>query len=548
MKRSFKGSFLRGVFIFLLAVSSLIGLLEAALDKSRSEYFNVPPAITHIAPDALAVSWQTFPQFNKTTHYQVQLNHALYGSSTKLTRQTVTNLQPGATYKVSVVTYDNGSAVGVSSPTAVLMAPSAPTQIAAYDVGSASLSLGWQSVDTATGYRIYQSPDVLLKEVGADVTKIFLTGFTPGSLVTLRMKSVNATGESVFSHDIAVQLLPVAPPVTIVEDDIGQTWFSLKWQAQENALLYKIIVNDTEVASVPASVTEYRVEGLPAGTIVSVKMVVVNATGLSESSEALIVQLVPATPVLAVTAVSSYSCTLQWSVANGATFYKVYANNDWAINNVPSTITNLTITEDINPGMTATYTVRAGNDTGESLHSNPVVITYTQNSAIIREAGDLDTVLASACQFSDSQLSKNLRGKPLVWVYFPPLLAGPELALEVSYFDLLTRLPELGSVRFIGVFTGELVKIKHVRRGNLEWKRALANDKIRIPGNLPLVRFYSPDGVLRDMTRISMAIMTPYDVYKRLPETFEKDATMLQLYRESHDRFDSLHTTSTASN
>jgi hypothetical protein len=57
-----------------------------------------------------------------------------------------------------------------------------------------------------------------------------------------------------------------------------------------------------------------------------------------------------------------------------------------------------------------------------------------------------------------------------------------------------------------------------------------------------MVRFYGPDGMLRRMIRISMAIMSPYDVFKEIPEVFEiSDGTMLQLYQEDRNRFENLH-------
>lgn len=540
MKRSSLGSFVKGIALLIFCLLALKTLLVADTDPHSSEYFNVAPAIRHISPQSVEVSWTLFPDFNKTTHYQVQYNHTLYGSSTKGTREILANLQPGATYDFSVVTYDNGSAVGVSSASRTLMAPAAPAEIGVYSIGTASVGLFWQKVDTAIKYRIYTLPDILLKEVDAAELKTVLTGLTPGKLYTFRLTAINSTGESLFSVDKLVQLLAPPPVFSVVANQIGPDWFAIKWTPVDNATQYNILVNDAAVASLSADVNEYRVNNLATGTAVSVKMSVVNSTGSSEASEPLIIQLLPATPMLAVSEVSSFTCTLHWSVANGATYYKIYENNEWAIFNVPSTINNVTITEHIFPGMTATYTIKAGNGTGESEHSNPVVVTYTTNSAVVREGGDLKLVLASFYQFKD-RMPTAMQGKPLMWVYFPPELEGPALALEASFFDDLTALPELKDIRFIGVFTRDAVAIKGSKRDNLEWKKASAGHEIRIPGHLPMVRFYGPDGMLRNMIRISMSIISPYDVFKELPEAFEKNENMQQLYQESRQKFDEIH-------
>lgn len=542
MIRKIQVPFIRGLCLVVFAVISFFSLLEAGLKAGRSEYFNQLPRITHQDSASLKVEWSLYPEFNKSTHYQVQLNNALYGSSTKETSKNLTRLQPGGTYRIAVVTYDKGSAIGVSSATTVLMAPPTPTGISTWQIGTDSVGLIWQAVNSASKYRIYQNPDKLLLETDASETKAFLSGFTPGSLLSLRISAVNATGESFFSDIFKVQLLPVGPIVSFVENQIGATWFAISWLKVTNAIGYKIIVNDEIVASVSADLTEYRVDGLQAGTTLSVKMTAVNSSGVSETSEPIIIQLIPATPVLAVAQVSSYSCTLQWSVANGATYYKVYLDKSYAVMNVPSTINTVTLTEHITAGTVANYTVKAANGTGESDHSNLVVVNFTASSARIIEAGDMETVQASLYQFNDQQMPESLRGKPLVWVYFPPELSGPELALEVSFFDSFTRLAEMSGVRFVGVFTREIVKLKSLKRANLSWKRATVGNDIRIPGQLPMVRFYGPDGLLRNCIRIPMAILSPDEIYKELPECIEKQEEMQFLYQETQERFDSLHT------
>lgn len=524
----------------MLLIAALIGLLEAGDSGRPGEYLAQAPSVTHLNPESVKLSWNQYPQFNASTHYQVQVNHTLYGSSTKNTWETVKHLEPGGTYYLSIVTYDKGAAVGVSSPTSILMAPAAPADIGIYDLGSASVGLFWQKVDTATGYRVYQASDTLLQELTATQTRVLLTGFQPGSLLNLRVTAINITGESYYS-DITVQLLPPPPVFTIIENEIGADWFSFKWVPVENALSYQVLINEAVVATLAASINEYKAEGLPPGDTVSLRMTAQNSSGSSQQSEAVIIQLLPAAPFLAMTEVSSFSCTLQWAAANGAAYYKVYENEQWAIFNVPSSINNVTVTENITAGMTATYTVTAVNGTGESAHSNPVVVTYTSDSAIVRNGGDLAKVQATFSQFND-KLPESMCGQPLVWVYFPPELEGPALELEASYFEFLTATPEMSSVRFIGVFNSDITKVKVAQRPNLSWKKLPASRRLAMPGHLPMVRFYGPDGMLRRMIRISMAIMSPYDVYKEIPEVIEKsDGTMLQLYQESRDRFENLH-------
>lgn len=99
----------------------------------------------------------------------------------------------------------------------------------------------------------------------------------------------------------------------------------------------------------------------------------------------------------------------------------------------------------------------------------------------------------------------------------------------------------MSHIRFVGVFTREVVKLKNGQRANLSWKRAAAGNDIRIPGQLPLVRFYGSDGFFRKSIRIPMAILSPDEIYKELPESIEKHEEMQTLYQETRELFDQLH-------
>lgn len=542
MKKRIQGSYQNSVFLAgVFLIVSLIGLLAAAGSRDNEIYFATPPSISNLQPDKMNVEWNIFPQFNHRTHYQVQVNHELYGSSLKITRAALSNLEPGGTYDVSVITYHEGNVAGVSSPTKVLMAPATPKGITLYEIGSASFKIIWQRVNSALKYRVYRFPDILLAEVDEPSNKAEIHGLAAGEAFNVYVAAVNETGESYQSKALKVQLLPPPPTVAIVEDEIGPTWFSMKWSALENAKSYTIYINEEEVAQLASDTFTYRAENLPIGTAVSVKMKAENSSGDSEISEPIIVQLLPATPVLAVTEVSSYSCTLQWSVANGATYYKVYEDKEWCIYNLPSTINQVVITQHVTAGMTATYTIKAGNGTGESEHSSPVVVTYLSADSLAIQNFAADSFPGLLYNMND-RLGSNLRGKPMVSVYFPDDLDGAELALEASFLESLSALPQMNPVKFIGVFTHEAARIKAKKRKNMVWKISRGkSSKYELPGHLPLVRFYDSQGWLRRAARVSMAIMTPEDVLRELPEIFEQNAELTELYREEKEHFNNLH-------
>ncbi len=540
MKKSNR-SFLQGLCLFSIFVALLVGgNLIAQTNRGARDYFAKPPVVSEVKSDGMTVSWDTYTEFNKTTHYQVQLNHTFYGSSTKFTSEKLVGLQPGGIYDVTVVTFQNGSAVGVSTASRILMAPASPEGVNAYDIGSASFGIIWRKVPSATEYRVYEYPNKLLATVSGDKNSAFIAnGLITGNLMGVAVTAVNSTGESYLSSKIQFQLLPPPPEITIKNTDIGDTWFKVTWSKTENAENYFVVINGEEKAKLGSDTFEYLAEGFTEGNTVSVQMKVINSSGGSDLSESIIVQLLPAKPVLAVTAVSSFSCTLQWTAANGATYYKVYENQEWAIFNVPSSINNVTVTENVVEGNTATYTVIAVNGTGQSAPSDPVSVTFT-NAPTIAVQPSYSIVLADSPKIPE-KISSKLSGKPLVVVQFPQGLVGPELALEAQYLEALAAMPELKSINFLGILSSKIIWKKRNKPENIRWGSVSRNKDREINGELPLVMFYNSDGQLEDYVRISMFIISPSEIYKSLPESLESGKKMTSLYQEQTEKFESLH-------
>lgn len=540
MIRNIKNMVFAAILVVLMISLYRVSNTRADVTANSSrQVFAPPPAITELMPDSFRVSWPEYAGFNKTTHYQVQLNHTFYGSSLRETSQTIRELTPGGKYNVSVVTFQDGAAAGVSSSTPVLMRPDFPQHIRVYDIASASFKVFWQQVAGATAYRIYRYPTIILAEPDSSAVRAHITGLEPGSFLSVMMTTLNESGESYHSEPIPVHLLPAPPPLSIVEGEVGQTWFKVQWEPTGFAQTYHLFVNDEEVASLSADITDYTIEGLPAGTTVNIQISVANTTGTSELSEPLMIQLIPANPVLGVSQVSSFSCTLNWSVANGASYYKIYQDNDWAIFNVPSTINTVTVTEVV-PGQVATFSVVAGNSAGLSDHSNRVQVTFTDRAVQVFGSANLNDINGDSTEIPQ-RLSQRLRGQPIVWVYFPKELQGAELALEASYLDYLADAPQLKNLRFIAAFLGEVAGIKNPVSNNIQWRHARSAVSYAVYGRLPIMCFYCSEGYLRDKIRISMPIVTPDIVLKQLPELFEQNENLIDLYREDRRLFNEFH-------
>lgn len=528
------------LLIFMIGIIALSNTILMAEDSEDDNYFNQKPVVRFISNKSIEVKWNCFPSSNETTHYQVMLNHAYYGSSTKNYSQICNSLTPSSKVEVRVVTFHKGDFRGISTITEILMPPN-PPDFLTYDIATASFGILWSGVNTATSYNIYNNQDLIAtkSESGTD-NRMILSGFEPGETLNISMTAINAGGESPKSAPKVVQLLPVASlTMNIPNNSITSTSFKIKWTKQEYASGYRIIINDESFATVEGDKDEYTVTGLNAGTTVSVKIAVMNSAGEAATSESIIVQLKPDAPILTATDISSYSCTLTWSVANGANNYKIFENGDNAIYNIPSTITNVTITENVIPGATFQYKVRAVNDIGESEDSNIVEVTFKPSTSESETAEPptpsapifTNRVLSSSFNIPNARLSDSLKEKMVIAVYFPEELKGAELELEEEYLEALAETPELSSIRFYAIFTNEIVKREKLPE-NVKFKKAKPTDKLIIPGKIPVVRFYAQGGFLRSEILISIPIMTVMDVYKALPEAMEKRSSLTHLYHE----------------
>ena len=530
-----------GIILFLIPISCSFLLAENEEESEKDKYFNTSPTITHLSNNKIEVSWKNYPESDESTHYQVMLDHVYYGHSTKGLKQVCDKMIPGSKLQVRVATFHKGDFCGISTYSEILMLPE-PPEFSVYDVATASFCIVWSGTESSKSYNVYNNDEkIASKEESGTNNKLSLDGFEQGSILNITMTSVNETGESPKSQPKVVQLYPIASlTMTIPNSSITSTSFKVKWKKQPFATGYKILVNDESAGIAGADDTEFEVTGLTAGTTVSVKIAIMSNGGEAASGDSIIVQLKPDAPVLTATDISSYSCTLTWSVANGANNYKVFENGDNAIFNVPSTITNITITENVIPGATYYYKVRGVNDIGESEDSNIVEVTYLPGGVPPEETSSgsaplspviPNRLLSSSFNIPEAHFSDALKQKSVVAVYFPKQLKGAELALEEEYLEMLAETPEMANVRFYGIFTDEIIK-RNKNPENIKFLKAKASDKVVIPGKIPVVRFYAEGGVLRKEILISIPIMTVTDVYKALPEVMEKRSKVTNLYHE----------------
>ncbi|HNV71301.1 MAG TPA: fibronectin type III domain-containing protein [Candidatus Ozemobacteraceae bacterium] len=364
--------------VAMLFIWAVFASMNAAFG-SWSATIAAVPTISQITPVSCVVSWPVYPQYDDSTHYQVRLNGALYGSSTKGTSQKVIAQRPGYTSTIDYVIYHKGKVLGVSSATQVLQCPATPVGVYADTITSTSFRLSWGDVPTAEEYLIiidgYPS-----QTVTAPAHQVLLDGFLPGVLLNVRVRARNASGYSYDSKPLTVQLLPPAP-LQISVSEIGQTSFRLSWLAATGAASYTVFRDTETVVEVGSSTLTYVVASCTPGASHTVRLQSRNANGLSDLSTETRVLMIPATPLRPMTlAVSSQSFTISWIPVLGAQGYKIWRDTEWQIGNVSSQTTTATFKKGFDPGNAASITVSAYNQTGDSPQSPGVYVVLTDAS------------------------------------------------------------------------------------------------------------------------------------------------------------------------
>lgn len=267
------------------------------------------------------------------------------------------------------------------------------------------------------------------KSIISDINNDMVEGLSPGSKYYGRIKANNNAGSSIFSDVISFLTKPATPILNESEtqNSITQNSFQLNWGSvsgiYDNYILHVAADKDFDM---PVSAydglkpskneTAFTVDGLEAGTEYYVYLLSENQSGLSESSDTLMILTRPEAPVFNTTSylseVTQNGAVLEWDtiseIFNG---YELEISLDFNFSNenlflegygknespkVVDKIQNTDTVKNLQAGTTYFARVRAFNNSGGSNYSNIVSIetiplaplfnninNITQNSASI---------------------------------------------------------------------------------------------------------------------------------------------------------------------
>ena len=349
-----------------------------------------PPAgLTALAGNGqVTLSWN---QAARAMAYKVYRSETPGGPYTQIsagetrTSYTATGLTNGRTYYF-VVRASNASGDSANShqagATPMVLPPNPPTGLTAM-AGNGLVTLNWNPVAGAAGYKVYQSSggpytQISARETGTTYTVVGLTnGTTYYFVVKANIADIDSADSNEVSATPAVPLPPKAPTGLLAV--AGSNLVTLSWNAVAGTTVYKVYQAETPGGpytqlSAGETRTSYTATGLTNGKTYYFVVKAGNAGGDSENSNEVSAtpMVLPPHPPAGLTAMAGNgSVTLNWNPVTGATGYKIYQSSGGPYTQISAVETGTTYTATgLANGTTYYFVVKAGNAGGDSENSN----------------------------------------------------------------------------------------------------------------------------------------------------------------------------------
>jgi len=180
---------------------------------------DIPDGVTAtaVSSSSITVSWSAV---TGATGYRIYHSTSSSGTFSEAGTSTTisftdTGLTASTAYYYKVAAYNSGGTGEQSSVVSAVTFIGTPTGVTAAVASSSSITVSWNAVASATGYRIYRSTSSggTYIEVGTSTTTSFTdTGLTVGTTYYYKVSAENSDGRGEQSSVVSAQPLP--PPIT----------------------------------------------------------------------------------------------------------------------------------------------------------------------------------------------------------------------------------------------------------------------------------------------------------------------------------------------
>ncbi|SEN44526.1 fibronectin type III domain-containing protein [Paenibacillus sp. OK076] len=230
----------------------------------------------------------------------------------------LTNLVPGSIHTISVTAL-NESGAGESSRAGFLTLPAAPGEFEAVQIREHEISLGWETVTSATYYSLSRSGAGIYEGLETEYVD---AGLDSGTEYSYELLAANETGEGPVTSLQKLMTLPGAIENLSI-DNATTTSMRLSWDPVRGAERYEVFVNGEKRETLLAGTHEYLLTGLTAGTLVQVDVQAGNGSGQGQSNRVSGTTLPESPSGLHFVQPTETGATLRWDAVPGATKYRV---------------------------------------------------------------------------------------------------------------------------------------------------------------------------------------------------------------------------------
>ncbi len=268
--------------------------------------------------------------------------------------QPIHGLNPGSKYTISVSAI-NASGEGTSRNAGYLSLPAAPGNFNSIQIEENAISLGWDSVTSATYYSLNRNEESIYEGPEFRFTD---SGLESGTVYNYDISASNETGtgeKAVLNGLITlpgkVQNLQTTTPTT---ESLQLTWDEVRGASE-----YVVFVDDQPYQTVPAGQPSVTVTGLAAGTGYTFSVYAVNDSGQGVKAYTSGITIPDQISDLDVTDIQETAGKITWSPVPGASHYRITVDDK--VSEVAGTSFDLS---GLTGSQTYNFSVEAGNEAG----------------------------------------------------------------------------------------------------------------------------------------------------------------------------------------
>ncbi|MFD1131751.1 fibronectin type III domain-containing protein, partial [Paenibacillus provencensis] len=268
--------------------------------------------------------------------------------------QPINNLRPGSTYDIAVSAI-NVTGEGESAHIGFLTLPDTPAGFSGLEITEHTISLLWNSVNTATYYALERDEQLIY---GGPEASYFDTGLESGTSYDYRVAAENETGFGEYATLDDVITLPAR--VEAIRSIASTTSdISFEWDAVQGADSYLLTINGEGDIRLPAETQQFTASGLASGGTYEIQVTASNRSGSGQSNSIVLSTLPDAPSEVLVQEIGEQEATVWIPEVQGATKYLLSVNG-----RTYETSSGEIVITGLSGGQNYPFTVAAGNMAG----------------------------------------------------------------------------------------------------------------------------------------------------------------------------------------